>query len=70
MLFQVMVLVHMYKLSPVHVCTYEQDTFNICASPADVLPYSSGAILNDVEIYNPVFDYVPPELVTLFITHQ
>lgn len=65
-----MVLVHLYKLSPVHVSTHEPDTFNICASPADVLPYSSGAILNEVDIYNPVFDYVPPELVTLYITHQ
>lgn len=65
-----MVLVHLYKLSPVHVCTYEQETFNIFASPADVLPSSAGAVLDDVEIYNPVFDYVPPELITLYITHQ
>ncbi|KAK9737179.1 Initiation factor 2 subunit family [Popillia japonica] len=66
----VMVLVHMYKLSPIHACAYEQDTFNVFASPGDVLPYSSGPVLNKVHIYNPIFDYVPPELVTLFITHQ
>lgn len=65
-----MVLVHMYKLSPIHACAYEQDTFNVFASPGDVLPYSSGPVLNKVHIYNPIFDYVPPELVTLFITHQ
>lgn len=65
-----MVLAHMYKLSPVHLCSYEQDAFNVCASPANVLPYSSGPLLNKVYVYNPVFDYVPPELVTLFISHQ
>ncbi|KAK4881749.1 hypothetical protein RN001_005068 [Aquatica leii] len=65
----IMVLAHMYKLSPLHLC-YEQDAFNICASPADVLPYSSGPIINKVHVYNPVFDYVPPDLVTLFISHQ
>ncbi|KAB0797130.1 hypothetical protein PPYR_05134 [Photinus pyralis] len=66
----IMVLAHMYKLSPMHLCSSEQDAFNICASPADVLPYSSGPLLDKVHVYNPVFDYVPPELVTLFISHQ
>ncbi|KAK5649964.1 hypothetical protein RI129_000993 [Pyrocoelia pectoralis] len=66
----IMVLAHMYKLSPMHLCSSEQDAFNICASPADVLPYSSGPLLNKVHVYNPAFDYVPPELVTLFISHQ
>ncbi|GLV44124.1 eukaryotic translation initiation factor 2B subunit beta [Carabus blaptoides fortunei] len=66
----VMVLAPMYKLNPVHLCSYEQDAFNICASPAAVLPFSAGPITAKVHIYNPVFDYVPPELVTLFISHQ
>lgn len=66
----VMVLAPMYKLNPVHLCSYEQDAFNICASPAPVLPFSAGPITSKVHIYNPVFDYVPPELVTLFISHQ
>ncbi|KAF5286910.1 hypothetical protein FQA39_LY00443 [Lamprigera yunnana] len=65
----IMVLAHMYKLSPVHLC-FEQDAFNICSSPAEVLPYSSGPMLDKVHVYNPVYDYVPPELVTLFISHQ
>ncbi|KAF5297475.1 hypothetical protein FQR65_LT10011 [Abscondita terminalis] len=65
----IMVLAHLYKLSPLHLC-YEQDAFNICASPADVLPYSSGPIINKVHVYNPVFDYVPPDLVTLFISNH
>ncbi|RZC40148.1 IF-2B domain containing protein [Asbolus verrucosus] len=63
----VMVLAHMYKLTPSYVCSHETD---ICASPANVIPYSTGPLLNKIKVYNPIFDYVPPELVTLFISHQ
>ncbi|KAF7284336.1 hypothetical protein GWI33_022319 [Rhynchophorus ferrugineus] len=66
----VMVLSHMYKLTSLYVGSNDHETFNVHASPASVIPYSSGSILNSVNIKNPVFDYVPPELVTLFITHQ
>ncbi|XP_057669808.1 translation initiation factor eIF-2B subunit beta [Diorhabda carinulata] len=66
----VMVLSHMYKFTPMYVVSNNNDTFNICASPADIIPQSAGKILNNVEVYNPVFDYVPPELVTLFVSHQ
>lgn len=65
-----MVLSHMYKFSPVHVGSHEDDTFNVCASPANVIPYSTGPLLNKIEVLNPIYDYVPPELVTLFISHQ
>lgn len=66
----VVVLAPMYKLAPKYLCSYEQDTFNTCESPATILPYSTGELANRIHIYNPVFDYVPPELVTLFISHQ
>ncbi|KAL3278564.1 hypothetical protein HHI36_016110 [Cryptolaemus montrouzieri] len=66
----VVVLAHMYKLTPIHVAYHEQVNFNECASPANILPYSTGALLNKVKVYNPIFDYVPPELVTLLISHQ
>lgn len=66
----VMVLAPMYKLSPIYMCSYEQDAFNVCESPAMVMPYSVGPLATKVHVYNPVFDYVPPELVTLFISHQ
>ncbi|CAH0553481.1 unnamed protein product [Brassicogethes aeneus] len=66
----VMVLSHMYKFSPIYSASHKQEAFNVMASPANVLPYSSGPILNKVQVLNPVFDYVPPELVTLFISHQ
>ncbi|XP_018332495.1 translation initiation factor eIF-2B subunit beta isoform X2 [Agrilus planipennis] len=66
----VMVLVHLYKLSPLYLCSYEQNAFSVCQSPASVLPQRNGPIVSQVHVYNPVFDYVPPELVTIFVTHQ
>nr|CAI5845737.1 unnamed protein product [Callosobruchus analis] len=66
----VMVLSHMYKFSPIYVGSHNHEAFNVCVSPAGVIPYASGAILSQIEVYNPVYDYVPPELVTLFISHQ
>lgn len=65
----VIVLAPMYKLSPQHLCSYDQDAFNNYVSPEGVLNYSDGRILSKIEVYNPVFDYVPPELVTLFISN-
>ncbi|KAL1492025.1 hypothetical protein ABEB36_012529 [Hypothenemus hampei] len=66
----VMVLSHMYKFTPIYLGSNDHDTLNILANPATVIPYSSGAVLNKADIATPMFDYVPPELVTLFITHQ
>lgn len=56
-----------YKLSPQHLCTIDQDAFNKFASPHSVLNFNEGKILSNSLVYNPVFDYVPPELVNLFI---
>ncbi|XP_058830546.1 translation initiation factor eIF-2B subunit beta [Topomyia yanbarensis] len=64
----VIVLAPTYKLTPVHLSNYNQDDFNILANTEAVIPYSSPAA-RFAKAYNPVFDYVPPELVTLFITN-
>lgn len=64
----VVVLVPMFKLSPVHLCSYEQDAFNLVGSPAPVLPHHAHAA-RFTTLYNPIFDYVPPELLTLFISN-
>jgi translation initiation factor eIF-2B subunit beta len=66
----VMVLAHIYKLTPQYVCSHEKETFDMCASPGGVIPYSTGPLLNKINVYNPIFDYVQPELVTLLISHQ
>lgn len=64
----VIVLAPMYKLSPVHLCSYEQDAFNLVGCAESVIPYDSLAA-KFAKVYSPIFDYVPPELVTLFISN-
>lgn len=56
-----------FKLSPEFLCSYDQDAFNKFVSPQEVMKFSEGEILSKVQVHNPVFDYVPPELVTLYI---
>ncbi|XP_046385764.1 translation initiation factor eIF-2B subunit beta [Ischnura elegans] len=65
----VIVLAPMHKLSPQYLCSSDQDDFNCYVSPEKVLSHSDGDIVSKVHVYNPVFDYVPPELVTLFISN-
>lgn len=66
----VMVLLPLYKLSPLYLCSHEQDGFNKHVSPLKgVINGANIQLLEKVHIYNPVFDYVPPELVTLFISN-
>lgn len=64
----VIVLCPMYKLSPVHLCSYEQDAFNLVGCTGGVIPYHSSAAPFS-KAFSPIFDYVPPELVTLFISN-
>lgn len=59
----------MYKLSSRYLCSYNQDAFNEFVSPAGVLSYSD-LVVSKVDVYNPTFDYVPPENVTLFISNK
>ncbi|OBS77477.1 hypothetical protein A6R68_16076 [Neotoma lepida] len=47
----------MFKLSPQFV------------APEEVLPFTEGDILEKVSVHCPVFDYVPPDLITLFISN-
>lgn len=65
----VIVLCPMYKLSPVHLCSYEQDAFNLVGCTEGIIPYHSSAA-PFAKAFSPIFDYVPPELVTLFISNQ
>ena len=66
---QFVVCASMYKLCPEYVCSLDQDGFNEFVSPEEVLNYDEGKLASLVRISNPVFDYVPPELVTLFISN-
>ncbi|XP_077290860.1 eukaryotic translation initiation factor 2B subunit beta [Arctopsyche grandis] len=66
----VIILCPLYKLCPEHLCNYEQEQFNILASPEGALPYSNGQLIHRTHAYCPIYDYVPPDLVTLFITNS
>uniref|UniRef100_H3BG55 Translation initiation factor eIF2B subunit beta n=1 Tax=Latimeria chalumnae TaxID=7897 RepID=H3BG55_LATCH len=63
----VIVCAPMFKLSPQF--PNEEDTFHKFVSPQEVLPFTEGEILSKVNAHCLVFDYVPPELITLFITN-
>lgn len=63
----VIVLVPMFKMSPVFLFNYEQEAFNLVGSTQSVLPYNT-KVSRQVKSYCPAFDYVPPKLITLFIS--
>lgn len=66
----VMVLLPLYKLSPEYLCSYDQDGFNKYLSPSQgVISSDNIQLLDKIRAFNPAFDYVPPELVTLFISN-
>lgn len=60
----------MYTLMYIHVCTVLQDTFNKIVSPHNILSFSEGELVSKVHVQNPVFDHVPPDLITLFISNM
>ncbi|XP_025057521.1 translation initiation factor eIF-2B subunit beta [Alligator sinensis] len=57
----------MFKLSPQF--PNEEDSFHKFVSPQEALPFTEGEILAKINVHCPVFDYVPPELITLFISN-
>ncbi|KAI9316429.1 hypothetical protein BX666DRAFT_2019483 [Dichotomocladium elegans] len=61
----VLVCTALYKLSPVFA--YDADTFNITVAPNSVLDFQQGPLIDKVYVSNPYYDYVAPELVSLFV---
>lgn len=64
-----LVLAPLFKLTPQYVTSSHQEGFNHMLSPETVLSFSD-PLLSTVEVINPAFDYVPPELVTLLISNS
>lgn len=62
----VVVISGLYKMTPLF--PVDQDSFNNIGNPEEILPFQQGSNL-DVQTINPEYDYVPPHLVTLFITN-
>jgi len=75
----VMVTASMHKLTPYHFTECDQEAIATFASPQDILRGGSGGgmhgiangkITSKIHAINPLFEYIPPELVTLFITNM
>ena len=64
------VLAAMFKYTPEFLVSHDQSTFNRVVSPESVLPVTETDLINRVSVVNPVFDYVPPELVTVLIAGE
>ena len=65
------VLTGLHKLSPLYA--FDDDTFNQQNPPGQVLPFDQSMheySNQSCTIENPAYDYVPPELITLFITNN
>ena len=69
--------VHIPCPTCMHTCTHTsvssllwQDTFNKIVAPHDVLNFCEGDMVSKVRVQNPVFDHVPPDLITLFLTNM
>eukprot|EP01130_Rhizamoeba_saxonica_P007131 TRINITY_DN2868_c0_g1_i2.p1 TRINITY_DN2868_c0_g1~~TRINITY_DN2868_c0_g1_i2.p1 ORF type:complete len:362 (-),score=75.47 TRINITY_DN2868_c0_g1_i2:32-1117(-) len=64
----VIVCTGLYKLSPIYP---SQDSFAELNSPSDVLNFEEVAgDLAHVRVINPAWDYIPPDLLSLYITNS
>jgi len=62
-----MVCTGLYKLSPLY--PYDQDTFNDIVSPGSIIKFEDADRFDNVHVESPGYDYIPPELVDLFVTN-
>ncbi|GAQ10972.1 probable translation initiation factor eIF-2B subunit beta [Aspergillus lentulus] len=63
----VVVVSGVYKLSPVYPFDFE--SLIEYGDASKVIPYEDGDLMDQVDVQNPLYDYVPPELVDLYITN-
>merc|ERR1712176_1477349 len=66
----IVVVTGLYKLSTVY--SYDQDTFNAHDAPSKLIKYEEQNkyhLQENVSIQNPVFDYIEPEYVDIFLTN-
>ncbi|KAJ5248741.1 hypothetical protein N7468_000192 [Penicillium chermesinum] len=63
----VVVVSGVYKLSPVYPFDFE--SLIEYGDASKVLPYEDGDLVEKIDVQNPIYDYVPAELVDLYITN-
>lgn len=64
----VVVCMGLYKLCPLYP-TAEQDSFNCYNPPGSIMPFEETTDIDQLNVESPAYDYVPPELVSLFVTN-
>ncbi len=57
----------LYKLCPLY--PHDQDTFNELMSPNEILKFEDVDTVEYVNVKNPAWDYIPPELIGLYVTN-
>jgi translation initiation factor eIF-2B subunit beta len=63
----VVVLSGTYKLSPKY--PYDPDRYTEYGDASKVFPYQDGELVETVEVENPIFDFVGPESVDMYVTN-
>lgn len=63
----VVVVSGVYKLSPVY--PFDFDSLIEYGDAGKVLPFEDGDLVDKIDVQNPLYDYVPAELVDLYITN-
>ncbi|KAH6674080.1 hypothetical protein B0J14DRAFT_30793 [Halenospora varia] len=63
----VIVVSGVYKLSPEY--PFEFESLIEYGDPGSIVGYHDGSLVDNLEVDNPVYDYVPPDLVDLYITN-
>ncbi|KAJ5811795.1 hypothetical protein N7474_008096 [Penicillium riverlandense] len=63
----VVVVSGVYKLSPVY--PFDFDSLIEYGDASKVLSYEDGDLVDKIEVQNPLYDYVPAELIDLYITN-
>ena len=62
-----MVIGPMYKFTPLY--PFDFLTYNELSSPQQIFNLEENDVKENIEVIVPAFDYVPPELVSLYITN-
>lgn len=63
----VVVVTGIYKVSPVY--PFDPETFIEYGDSSKIIGYEEGDLMERVEVENPLQDYVPPEVIDLYITN-
>jgi translation initiation factor eIF-2B subunit beta len=63
----VIVVSGVYKLSPEY--PFEFESLIEYGDSGSIIGYDDGVLVDNLEVDNPVFDYVPPDLVDLYVTN-